>query len=57
MPPTLMRSSSKYFPNGTGCLTPREIVPAGTADLNVEAAYTPQAIGDTRALWEATVVR
>src|SRR4029079_13795645 len=21
MPPTLMRSSSKYFPNGTGCLT------------------------------------
>src|SRR5262249_59981242 len=21
MPPTLMRSSSKYFPKGTGCLT------------------------------------
>src|ERR1043165_3195654 len=21
MPPTLMRSSSRYFPNGTGCLT------------------------------------
>src|SRR5262245_30956778 len=24
MPPTLMRSSSRYFPKGTGCLTPSD---------------------------------
>src|SRR5262245_17435172 len=36
MPPTLMRSRSKYFPKGTGCLTPKEIVSASTPDHNAE---------------------
>src|SRR5450755_4030890 len=26
MPPTLMRSSSRYFPNGTGCLTDHNLL-------------------------------
>src|ERR1051326_6836345 len=42
MPPTLIRSSSRYFPNGTGCLTPLRIVEEPYGDHNDEGAYTPR---------------